>query len=163
VVQADGTVIYTDKPGPGAEEVKFKNKLNIISPGQTSSQSTSQNNTPPQDRSFIDPNSTTQRAAPKNNYQLSLTSPANEATVRSNEGKVTVSGSVTPQASGSFELYLNGQLALKNTSPSFHLEGLDRGEYEVQIRLVDQTGKLLASSPVSKFYLQKVSALLRAN
>ena len=83
--------------------------------------------------------------------------------MRSNEGNVTVSGSAAPFVTGNYELYVNGQLKQRSGTPIFQLSGLDRGQYQIQIRLRDQTGKQLALSPVSTFYLQKVSALLRPN
>lgn len=154
VVQADGTVIYTDKPSPGAKEFEFKSKPNIVSPALPTNK--------PNTRNFTATTSAPLTAPPRT-YQLTIKYPANETTLRNNEGKVTINANLNPISSGTFELYLNGKLYQKGNAPQFHLTDLNRGEYLIQIRFLDQTGKLLASSSVSKFYLQKVSALLRAN
>lgn len=156
VVQTDGTVIYTDKPTPGAKEFQINIKPNVISPPPTTK-------TAPSSRTFLDTKDTVKPVHVIPDHTVTVSAPSNEETIRSNEGKVSIIGSLSPSAGGTFELYLNGALKETNTIPQFHLAGLDRGEYQVQIRFLDQTGKLLASSPLSKFYLQKVSALLRPN
>lgn len=156
VVNPDGSITYTDKPVPGATEFKFISKPNVVAPAPTTT-------TPPAARQFIDNKGQSTKPAAAINYDLQVRSPAHEETIRSNEGKVNITASLSPSGAGTFELYLNGALHQKNTTPQFSLINLDRGEYKIQIRFLDQTGKLLASSPLSTFYLQKVSALLRAN
>lgn len=155
VVQADGTVIYTDKPSPGAKEFQFKSKPNVVSPVQPTNKTGK--------RVFTATPATVPQQAPTRNYQLTIKSPANDATIRNNEGKVSINASLNPISNGVYELYLNGELYQKGNAPQFHLIDLNRGEYRIQMRFLDQTGKILASSSVSKFYLQKVSALLRPN
>lgn len=156
VVRADGSIIYTDKPGNGATEFELKSGSNIIDTPSKPATTQPGNN--------LSPNNSANRTPSKQtNYQINIASPANEATIRSNEGRVNITANLTPMGAGTFQLYLNGELVQHSNSPQFLLEGLERGEYNAQIRFLDQTGKLLALSSISKFYLQKVSALLRPN
>ena len=43
------------------------------------------------------------------------------------------------------------------------LENVERGEHHIEVRLVGQSGKILASSGQQTFYLHKASALINAN
>lgn len=155
IVKPDGSVIYSDKPVAGATEFKLKGSLNLSAPTATTSK--------PQIKTTAKTSAKNSKTATAVNYQLTLTSPANDATVRSNEGKATITASFTPDAQGVFQLYLNDVMVQQSPQPQFQLNGLSRGEYQIKINYLDQTGKLLASTPPSTFYLQKVSALLRPN
>ncbi|WP_338291064.1 DUF4124 domain-containing protein [Planctobacterium marinum] len=147
VVKPDGTVIYTDKPPPGASEYKLLKKPNLIPSIVTN------------------PNSKTKQTqlTPVVKPMLELLTPANEATVRNNAGEVTIEASLVPEMTGQFILYLNGQLHARHSAPKFELEGLNRGSYNIKIEFFDQSGKLLASTQPSTFYLHKASALIQAN
>lgn len=101
-----------------------------------------------------------QKAQP--NYQLTIVSPAPEATVRNNLGELTVRGRLTPQSSGIFDLYLNGQKIRSNPIPSFTLTGIDRGAHSLEIKFTNKSGKILASTPLQTVYLHKASALINA-
>ncbi len=153
VVLADGRVVYTDTPPKGAVSVE---ELGKLKPGSTVAM------TPvkpaPQAAQPRTP------ATPIINYRLQVTQPAHETTLRDNQGNVNVVGQITPtNARGSYQLFLNGALAQTQPYPQFQLTNLDRGAHEIQIKLVGETGRLLASSPTSTFYLHKASALNRAN
>ena len=149
VVRADGSVVYTDKPPAGAIEYKLEVKPNIIpTPNKQASTGTTLSNSSQTEVS---------------NYQVRITTPKDQATIRNNQGTVTITASISPETKGTYKLYMNGEFKAQHSSPLFVLEGLDRGEYQIKIELLDQSGKLLASSPISTFYLHKASALINAN
>ena len=149
-VLADGSVVYTDKPGPDTELVQLGNlSTNII----TTSNSTAKNNrlaqsTPP---------------PPPKVYKLSIQSPQPEATIRDNSGNLTVSGRMEPSKAGKFELLMDGTVIATASSPHFQLENMPRGAHKLQLYFRDNKGKLIASSPIHQVYLHRASVLNRAN
>lgn len=145
VVKADGTVIYTDRPVAGAVPVSLPkaNTADSLAPKQV--------------------NSTTAPKKPDKTYQLTILAPAHEATIRNNLGEVQVSGSISPNAVGSFQLLLDGQVMATGASPNFNLQGVPRGAHQIQIQLINKSGKILASSPEHTFYLHQASVLNRAD
>lgn len=146
-VGADGTVTYTDTPGHNTQAVDLNSlTTNVIPVTRHSANATS---SPP--------------AKPAINYQLTIHSPQNNATIRDNTGALKVQGAVSPQRSGQFQLWLNNTVAATQTTPVFHLENVPRGEYAIQIKLLDNTGKQIASSEIITVYLHRASVLNRAN
>ena len=144
VVQADGTVVYTDRPVAGAVPVAL--------PNANTSQS-------------LAPKQVTKPTAPSKpdvNYNISILSPAHEETIRNNQGEVKVSASIEPKAVGLFQLVLNGQVLATGASPQFVVQGVPRGEHQLEVRLVSKSGKILASSPTRVFYLHQASVLNRS-
>jgi hypothetical protein len=147
VVAEDGSVTYTDKPQVGAQVVELSAVNTAVMPSMV--QSTAKART-----------KVVQKSQPT--YQLRIVSPLPEATVRNNLGELIVRGQLEPQASGIFDLYLDGQKIRSNPIPSFTLAGIDRGAHTLEIKLTDKSGKILASTPVQTVYLHKASALINA-
>lgn len=147
----DGTVIYTDIPTPDAVPVaESKLQQNVI---ETSKPSTGAIKTP---QAPIE-------QAPKKIYKLTITHPQPEATIRNNAGALTVSGKITPNAGGLFQLLIDNEVVASANQPQFQLEGINRGAHKIQLRLVDNKGKLIASSPIHQVYFHRASALNQAN
>ncbi|CAM5218367.1 hypothetical protein [Alishewanella longhuensis] len=44
-------------------------------------------------------------------------------------------------------------------STAFVLRDIDRGEHNIQLELLDQSGKLIATSPLTTFYLHRASLI----
>lgn len=147
LVKSDGTVIFTDKPPAEGSEYKLVKQLNVM-PSMATKQNSKTTKVP-------------QSSASKTT--LILLEPAHEATVRNNAGRVAIKASLSPEGNGEFVLYLNGQAHARHTAPMFTLDGLDRGTYHIKMEYLDQSGKLLASTQQSTFYLHKASALIQAN
>lgn len=147
VVAKDGSVTYTDKPQVGAEIVELSAVNTAVMPSMV--QSTSKVRT-----------KVVQKKQPS--YQLTIVSPAPEATVRNNLGELIVRAQISPQASGVFDLYLDGQKIRSNPIPSFTLTGIDRGAHSLEIKFTNKSGKILASTPIQTVYLHKASALINA-
>lgn len=147
VVGKDGSVTYTDVPRPGATPVVLGNP-NIAD-------SSSQPKTRPT------PPKTVQVNYP--DYQLTMTSPENGATIRNSLGQINVSASLAPQGAGQFQLFLNDSLIETRATPFFQLENIDRGEHHIQIKFLHNSGKILASTDRRVVYLHRTSALINAN
>lgn len=145
VVKADGSVVYTDQPLPGAQSLSLP-PVNTAAPLAKS--------TPP-------PPPLIKPKVP--DYQLKVLSPAPGATIRDNSGNLQVLASVEPQGAGQFRLYLDEQPVQTQSTPLFNLEGIDRGEHHIRVEFLDQSGKVLASTPSQVFYLHKASLLIQKN
>lgn len=97
---------------------------------------------------------------------LTLESPTNGEIVRENSGLVIIKASVSPLPAGSFtmDVILDGQ---KKGSASnalvVELENVERGMHQLELQIFDESGKLLASSTKTTFYLFRVSVLTRPN
>ncbi|WP_168171424.1 DUF4124 domain-containing protein [Lacimicrobium sp. SS2-24] len=147
VVKADGSVMYTDQPVAGAEPVALPrvNMAGSLAPKiktQTSEKS-------PQ--------------RPPTEYQLSILFPKPQQTLRDNRGNITVVAQLQPdtRAAGIFELHLDGALVAANPTPQFELEGVNRGAHTIEVRYVDNSGKVFASSSPTEFFLHQASVLNR--
>ncbi len=150
-VDPQGNIIYSDKPRPGAEEVKIPEAQTYPAPPPPPAPSPALS---PQPQVFTD-------------YQkVEITSPANYEAVRENAGNVSVTVSLTPD----LQLGLGHKLVLlvdgpqsfqaESTSPQFQFTNLDRGTYTLRAVVVDSKGKEIARSEPSTFHLLRVSILL---
>lgn len=146
IVKKDGTVLYTDVPQDGAEVLKLA--------GNTDNVATSL----PVPDVQVPP-----KEAPKPNYQVSITSPQPEATIRDNQGNFSISASTTPTFKGRYRLTFDGQALRMNSSGQFRLTGINRGAHTYHIDIIDNTGKTLASSPQQTLYLHQASVLINTN
>ncbi|MCC2617478.1 DUF4124 domain-containing protein [Aestuariibacter halophilus] len=145
IKEKDGTVRYTDMPVAGAVPVDLSGVNSAVMPALAPTK------TAPATK-------TVQRPAVQ--YDLSITAPADGATIRNNLGNFSVSGQVSPTGPGVFQLLMDGNVVATNPIPQFSLESVDRGEHTLQLQLVDNTGKILASSPQHTVYLHRASALI---
>lgn len=149
VIQADGTVLYTDIPKAGAEVVDLSNTNSATMPALA---------VPP---AVIRKN--THSSRPKPSYQLRLLTPANEQNLRSNNGLVRVTAKLQPTTAGQYLLFLNNQQVATERSGTFILENLNRGSHQIQVKFSDNSGKILASSAVQTFHLHRASLLISQN
>ena len=137
-----GVLVFSDSPRPGAEEVKVKNKNDQLTSVDTSILD-------------IKPNVIEEK------YQVTISQPENNATVRDNTGSVYVAGRIKPI----FKQGLKIQLYLDNTpyqEPQAHsmfvLRNIDRGEHKIKMDLLNNQGKVIASSNSIIFYMHRASA-----
>jgi hypothetical protein len=145
-VQADGTVIYSDVASPGAVAVELSSTAAVIPKLADGTLSTS----------------VPQKKAPVN-YKVTFHSPLAEETIRSNLGEVNVHFEISPEYLGIFELTLDNQVVKTNSKNQLTLNDVPRGRHVLQVNLIDNSGKILASSKPQTFYLHKASALINAN
>lgn len=138
-----GVLVYSDTPGPGAEEVKTK-KENVI-PSSTTIETQILN---------------TENKKIKDEYQVVINHPKNNSTIRDNTGSVYISGSIKPL----FKRGLKIQLLVDEkphltpqTHTMFALHNIDRGEHQIKIKLLNEKGKVIALSKVITFYMHRAS------
>ena len=138
-----GVLVFSDSPRAGAEEVKLK----------------------PENTSIPSMNIETDLLdiTPKvidNNFQVVITQPENNATIRDNTGSIYISGAVKPlfKRGNKVQLFLdNKPYKTPQTHSMFSLRDIDRGEHQIKINLLDDKGKIIASSDKVTFYMHRVS------
>lgn len=152
IVNEDGSVTYTDTYQPDAQEVDLTSSNSAV----MASMPTPSN-----------PQKKTIKAFPV--FKLNFISPEDKQTIRNNLGTVTIFASLSSakttvaMPSGKFQLFIDGKLAQSKPVPTFTVQNLDRGEHSVQIKLIHQTGKILASTETRVFYLKQASRLINPN
>ena len=138
-----GVLVFSDSPRPGAEEVKLK-------PGNTTMPSMNI------ETSLLDINPN----IIKNDYQVVITQPQDNATIRDNTGSVYISGGIKPVFKRGFkvQLILDDKPHKKPQAHSmFSLRNIDRGEHQIKMNLLDNEGKVIASSKPITFYMHRAS------
>lgn len=138
-----GILVFSDSPRAGAEEVKTK-------PGNIIQSSTSV------DTAVLD--ITPYEAVVK--YNIAINTPRNNATIRDNTGSIYISGGIKPRfkAGLSVQLILDGKPHAKAQNHSiFSLRSIERGEHNIKMLLLDETGKVIASSELVTFYMHRAS------
>jgi len=138
----EGVLVFSDSPRPGAEEVDVPD-ANIMKSGDTSVLDIK-----PQE---ID-----------NNYVVEITQPQDNATVRDNRGSVHVTGIIKPIFKRGLRIQLNidGKPYEKpQTHTRFALRNIERGEHQIKMDLLDQKGKVIASSEPITFYMHRASVI----
>ena len=136
-----GVLVFSDSPKAGAEEVKVTAD-NII---KTSIPTSTLDITP----QVID-----------EKYQVLISHPEDNATIRDNTGSVYVSGGIKPifKRGLKIQLYLDGKPTQEpQTHSMFALRNIDRGEHQIRMELIDEKGKVIASSKLVTFYMHRSS------
>ena len=146
-MDADGKVIYSDKPHPGAEEVKS-------GPVQTYS-------TPPISKPRSG-NKDTAKEEGVSYTRVVVVSPSNDATVRDNAGNILVAISIEPSLNTSLKhqvvlLFDGKQVGEGSSTPAFQLTNVDRGTHTVQANVVGPDASVLGSSEPVTFHLKRHS------
>ncbi|MDP4535052.1 DUF4124 domain-containing protein [Alkalimonas collagenimarina] len=137
----NGVLVFSDSPKAGSEELKLSTRSNIMQAGESFQ---------PRQQATTEP------------FTIEIVQPEHEGTVRENTGTVYVSGRIAPSFPRGFQvqLLLNGdKTGQPQTNTTFALRNLDRGEYQLQMQLIDQSGKLIAASDTITFYLHRASVI----
>jgi len=139
---ANGVLVFSDSPQPGAEEVNLSSRANVME--------------------ATDPTLPARKPPAKEPFTVEIAQPEDQGTVRDNTGSVYVSGKISPM----FERGLRVRLlvdgkpqAEPQSNAVFIVRDVERGEHKLQMELFDQSGKLIATSPVTTFYLHRASAI----
>ncbi len=141
-VDKNNVPVFSDNPVPGASQLQIKegNRMLAVTPTEISRQSVDQ--TP--------------------EFTVAIVKPEPQGTVRENSGTVYVSGQVKPLFAQGLRvrLYLDGQVAAgPSSNANFILHNIDRGEHQLVLELSDQSGKIIAISPVTTFFLHRASSI----
>ena len=143
---ADGILVFSDSPKPGSQEIKIK-QANVFSPATKIS------------------NFNTTSKVIQQKYQIKITQPANNSTIRDNTGLVQVEGKINHPFKQTHKvvLILDGKIFQKShSSPSFILHNIERGEHIIKMDLKSDKGKVIASSSPVTFYMHR-SSIIKAN
>lgn len=141
-VDKNNVPVFSDNPVPGAAQMQLKegNRMPAVTPTEISQRS-------------ID-------RAPQ--FEVIISKPEQEGTVRENNGTVYVAGQVKPLFAQGLRvrLYLDGQpVAGPSSNANFILRNIDRGEHQLMLELSDQNGKVIATSEVTTFFLHRASSI----
>ncbi len=142
-VDEDGVVHYSDRPREGAERILLPTP-NVAATRRVERAQGQQSTTEPSDE-----------LAP--GYQaIEIVAPASEETLWNIEGVLNVSVSLTPplQPGHQVRAYHNG-VGQMVSGTNFQLQEVWRGEHNLQVEVLDATGKLLIRSQPSRFYVQQ--------
>jgi FlaG/FlaF family flagellin (archaellin) len=144
---AEGVVIYSDTYQEGAERIRVTGSK-LPSPPAAGSQEQGDAQANTQDGTGYE--------------RFEIVQPENDATVRSNEGKVSVKLALTPTlAEGhSVKISIDGkELPGDVRSTQFTLNNLNRGTHSLATRVVDADGNVVISSNSVSFHLRQDSIL----
>ncbi|MEH8021786.1 DUF4124 domain-containing protein [Rheinheimera metallidurans] len=139
---ANGVLVFSDSPQAGAEELNLSSRANIMA--------------------ATDPTLPARKPPAKEPYTVDIAQPEDQATVRDNTGSVYVTGKIGPMFERGLRvrLLVDGQpLAEPQSNAVFILRDIERGEHKLQMELFDQQGKVIATSPVTTFYLHRTSTI----
>jgi hypothetical protein len=134
--------VFSDTPKPGAEEIEVNSKNTIITSVDTS---------------ILD---ITPRVVSEE-YQVEISQPEDHATIRDNSGSIYISGRVAPVFKRGFKvrLIMNGAVhGEPQTRSVFILRDVDRGEHKIKLELINNQGKVIASSKERTVYLHRSRA-----
>ncbi|WP_417357498.1 DUF4124 domain-containing protein [Gallaecimonas pentaromativorans] len=140
---AQGVVHYSDKPHPGAKET------NVALSQQY-------------DMPKADPNILKQapKAAEQTRWSITILSPADEATLRENDGEMSVSVQTQPAMlpGQRVQLFMDGKpLGAARTVSSFVIRDVERGEHSIKVQLIDRSNQIIAESEPHTIYMHRAS------
>lgn len=141
-VDKNNNLVFSDNPSPGSTELNLKDNHNLMLP--------------------VTPHQVQAKKPKVPVYAVAIAKPAEQETLRENNGTVYVSGQIKPMFSQGLrvKLYLDEkQVAGPTGNANFILHNIDRGEHQLRLELLNQSGKIIANSPVTTFYLHKASII----
>jgi hypothetical protein len=94
---------------------------------------------------------------------LTIVSPANEATIHDNGGRINIDAAISPplrvDSGDRFVFIVDGVPMPPLRKNSLSLEEMSRGGHTLQVQVVDETGNALITSAPRTVYLWQASAL----
>lgn len=137
-----GVLVFSDSPKPGAEEVEVKSSTQILSPTINTS--------------ILD----IKPQKINDEFEIEVVRPTDNSTIRDNTGSVHISGRIKPlfKQGFSIQLYLDDSPYKKpQTHTMFALRNIERGEHQIKLALLNDKGKIIASSNPVTFYMHRAS------
>lgn len=149
IVNPDGSVTFTDQPQQGAEPVKLPPVSTYPAP-----RAAAPAGAPPQGGQDAD----------TGYNRFEVISPEPEATIRDNEGNVSLQLRVDPPlrvADGHRIQYMvNGvDQGEPSSHPGVTIHNVDRGSHSLSARLLDADGNTLMTTPAVTVFVHRASAL----
>jgi hypothetical protein len=141
----NGVVHYSDVPVEGAEQV------NIAEYSRATGANLSRNSAPSSNAA-----TEAESAAAPGYASISISSPAAEETLWNIEGRLTVSVNVSPglQSGHQIRAYYDGQAQIVQGT-TFTIDEVFRGVHNLQVEVIDGSGKLMIRSQPNRFYVQQ--------
>lgn len=145
-VDEDGIVHYSDRPREGAERVWLP-QPNVATTRRVPGTTTRSGGQQGQDDAA---------AGPFRYESIDIESPSAEETLWNIEGVLNVSVSLTPplQPNHQVRAYFDGEPQMVGGT-SFQLQEVWRGVHNIQVEVLDETGKLMIRSRPNRFYVQQ--------
>ena len=148
-VDEDGITHYSDRPVEGAEQISLS---------EYSRNTGARLYNAPRARGTDDE----QRAAdePFRYESLSISSPGAEETLWNIEGVLNVTLTLSPglQSGHQVRAYFDGQQRMVSGT-SFQVDEVFRGVHNIQVEVIDNTGRLMIRSETNRFYVQQNSVI----
>lgn len=146
----DGAIEFSDTPGQqDAERIEIETPTTYSAPTRPPTYNQS-------------PTPATQQ---KGYAKISIVSPANDTTMRSNSGNLTVTGRIAPRLKRNHQVVLksNGAtLAGPQRALTFSVNNLDRGTHSLTISVVDDQGNTLKTSGAITINILRATAPKKA-
>ncbi len=148
---ANGNVVYTDSPGgcANAEEVTVDTLPTLVPSKSLPTSSSGSSVIKDEDKIAYN--------------ELVITSPSNDATVRDNQGNLTINFRATPalqtRKGHKYVVTLDGTEIYSGSSTITALKNIDRGTHSIGVKVVAQDGSTKISAKPVKITLQRFSSL----
>ena len=141
---SQGVIHFSDTPHAGAETINNIQTQGYSSPPIPSSVPSIQNP------------STTKKQ--ETYTKLAITQPADQSTIRNNQGYVVVTIEVEPQLlpGNSIQILFDGKAqGTPQNSLMFQLNGIYRGSHTIAVQILDANGEVLKTSPPVTIFMQR--------
>lgn len=146
-VDDKGVTHFSDSPHQGASKVTLP-KMKVV----------------PQEENVETPNAKPMLSASDNETKneassytaIEITTPPNEATIRNNEGSVSVEVSLSPKLNpkDKVQLYLDGKkVGNAQSNLQFSLNNVYRGEHQIMAEVIDGNGQSKIKSSNTTFFM----------
>jgi hypothetical protein len=151
-VDEDGVVHFSDVPTEGAERIELPHSDRPRSPApapRRTAQSTA---------AAATAESAAEEPAAVFKYEsIEVVQPAPEETLWNIEGVLNVALRVTPalRSEDTVRVIFDGEQRMTTNSSSFQVQEVWRGVHNIQVEIVDSTGRLMARSLPNRFYVQQ--------
>lgn len=139
-----GNVHFSDEPRPGAEKVELPEVQTFSAPPLPP--------TPQPSQSFAGNN------AEAIDYTVNILSPDDQATIRNNDGFVSVMIEVNPKlaANDKLQIVFDGTpLGSPKATTVFALRDINRGSHTIAAQLIDTSGKIVTTSEEVTIYMHR--------
>lgn len=151
-IDENGIVHYSDRPHPGAELVEL-GEFAATRPRP----STRPTRSPSASSSATD-GAANSNATMAGYSSLEITTPGAEETLWNIEATLTVNVALTPALMPGHQVraYFDGTPQIVNGT-NFQIQEVYRGVHNLQVEVIDETGKLMIRSTPNRFYVQQNS------
>jgi len=148
-VDEDGVTHYSDRPQEGAQQV------NLAEYSRNTGAQLYRQRPPAAETDEVE-----EAAGPFKYDSLEVASPGPEETLWNIEGVLNVSLALSPglQSGHRVRVYFDGA-PREVSGSSIQIENVYRGVHNIQVEVIDETGRLMIRSQTNRFYVQQNSVL----